>query len=269
MSRKPEICSGFFLRNRLMMKEIILEKLAAIEKEHAIRILYACESGSRAWGFHSPDSDYDVRFIYIHEPDHYFGIEDRKDFIQLPVNEELDIVGYDIRKMLKLFRASNAKIFEWIQSPVVYKVEPSFHEGITALIDEYYSPRAGIHHYTGLTRNTLDNDLQSEEVKLKKYFYALRPVLAAKWIAVKMKCPPMEFHSLRAMSEDADVNARIDRLLEKKVQVSEGYRIEKDAVLNEYIRAQMDYCLAVATSLSPRHTDVSHLNLLFKKMVRL
>jgi uncharacterized protein len=249
------------------MTDIIINKLSEIENEKHIRILYACESGSRAWGFHSPDSDYDVRFIYAHEKDWYLGIEDRKDFIDLPINDELDVVGYDLRKMLKLFRASNAKIYEWLQSPVIYKKDNDFHRGICALMPAYYSLRSGIHHYLGLTRNTFEQDLQQEQVKLKKYFYALRPVLAATWISEKKVYPPMEFGPLRAMVKDTDINNRIEDLLQRKIKAGEKHFINKEPVLNEYIAAQMDHCTQAAANFKSNDTGVAALNELLKKTI--
>ena len=153
------------------MRDAILEKLYEIEKDNNVTVLFAIESGSRAWGFHSPDSDYDVRFVYMHQKDWYLSIEDRQDFIDLPVNKVFDVNGYDIRKMLKFFRSTNGKIYEWIQSPIIYKSYGDFLPAIKNLVDQYYSPKAGIHHYLGLTKNTLENDLKGDEVKLKKYFY--------------------------------------------------------------------------------------------------
>jgi uncharacterized protein len=251
------------------MKEEILKKLEEIEKTQQVRVLFACESGSRAWGFASPDSDYDVRFVYAHEKDWYTGIEDRKDFIELPVNAVFDVVGYDIRKMLKLFRGSNAKIFEWLQSPVMYRTDAAFLEAIKNLIPHYYSQRAGLHHYLGLTRNTLNNDLAGEQVKLKKYFYALRPVLAALWICEKKTCPPMEFQYLRTLITDADINSRIDRLLAQKVQVDEKFMIAPDAVLHGFIKAAFDKCDAHAQTLEAMQTGAGELNNLFRKTVGL
>jgi predicted nucleotidyltransferase len=174
----------------------------------------------------------------VHKKDWYLGIEDRKDHIDFPVNDDLDVVGYDLRKMLKLFRGSNAKIYEWLQSPIAYKKDESFLAGIRSLMPVYYSLRAGIHHYLGLTRNTFDNDLQKEQVKLKKYFYALRPVLAATWIAEKKEYPPMEFKYLRTLIRDADLSERIEQLLRKKVTVNETYMMEPDIILNEFVKTQ-------------------------------
>src|SRR5450755_2879949 len=94
------------------MLETIKQKLYELETNQNIRILYACESGSRAWGFPSPDSDFDVRFIYARTTNDYLSIHEIKDVIDLPVNEVLDIGGWDIKKALKLFLKSNAPLYE-------------------------------------------------------------------------------------------------------------------------------------------------------------
>lgn len=249
------------------MHEIILNKLLEVEQSKGVRILYACESGSRAWGFHSPDSDYDVRFIYAHGKDWYLSIEDKKDHIEFPVTDELDIVGYDVRKMLKLFRGSNAKIYEWLQSPVVYKEDDEFLHSIRSLMNDYYSLRTGVHHYLGLTKNTFNSELQQPQVKLKKYFYALRPVLAATWIVEKKAFPPMEFAHLRKMITDKNINEKIDALLKQKVVVGEGFLIQPNTVLNEFIAKQMEYCWNASASFESKETDVTSLNMLFRKTI--
>lgn len=124
------------------MNDIIIEKLLTIEQEKNVRMLYACESGSRAWGFASPDSDYDVRFIYAQPADNYLSIEERKDVIELPVNEVLDISGWDIRKVLQLFLKSNPPLYEWLQSPIVYKEQGNFRSELLQLAGTYFSGRA-------------------------------------------------------------------------------------------------------------------------------
>src|SRR5690606_13349752 len=153
------------------MLEIIKKEILEIEKKENIKVLYACESGSRAWGFPSKDSDYDVRFIYMKPKDWYLSIDDHKDTLEFPINDVLDISGWDIRKTLKLFRSSNAVIYEWLQSPIVYKEEPGFLNKMNALFPDFFSGRAGMHHYLSMAKNCFENDLQGEQVKLKKYFY--------------------------------------------------------------------------------------------------
>jgi predicted nucleotidyltransferase len=108
------------------MKDIILQKLTELEQSENIKILYACESGSRAWGFASPDSDFDVRFIYARNVNHYLSIADMPDVVGLPVDEVLDIGGWDLKKALKLFLKSNGPLYEWLQSPIVYRQDNTF-----------------------------------------------------------------------------------------------------------------------------------------------
>jgi predicted nucleotidyltransferase len=167
------------------MKETILQNLAELERSENIKILYACESGSRAWGFASPDSDFDVRFIYTRDVDHYLSIGEMPDVIGLPVNEVLDIGGWDIKKALKLFLKSNSPLYEWLQSPVVYRQDSAFADEMRNLMPAYFSLRSGGNHYLSMANNTLRDDLKGEQVKLKRYFYALRPALACLWIVEK------------------------------------------------------------------------------------
>src|SRR3954463_4929929 len=123
------------------MIDIIENKLLEIQSSHNVKILYACESGSRAWGFASPDSDYDVRFIYVHNKDYYFSIDEQRDVIELPINDVLDISGWELRKALRLFRKSNGPLYEWLQSPILYQSDPSFIAGVDELMSTYFSAR--------------------------------------------------------------------------------------------------------------------------------
>lgn len=125
------------------MIETIKEKLRELEQQHHIKILYACESGSRAWGFPSPDSDFDVRFIYARRINDYLNIAEAKEVIDLPVNEVLDIGGWDLKKALKLFLKSNGPLYEWLQSPVVYVDDCGFAQELRELASKYFSMRAG------------------------------------------------------------------------------------------------------------------------------
>ncbi len=247
------------------MNSIIKTKLQEIEKTNDVRILYACESGSRAWGFASPDSDYDVRFIYVHKNDHYLGIDEQRDVIELPINDLLDINGWELRKALRLFRKSNGPLYEWLQSPIVYQADSSFQTEIQRLMSSHFSPRSMMHHYLSMANNVVDNDLSGSEVKLKKYFYALRPVLASRWIADRYEVPPMEFSKLRILL-DADLNSIVDELLSKKAQVDEKYVIKPIEKLNHWLDNQIEYCEnRVPDASAPMDSKI--LNDLFRKYV--
>ena len=127
--------------------------------------------------------------------------------------------------------------------------------------------RAGVHHYLGLTRNTLESDLQKESVRLKKYFYALRPVLAATWIVERKECPPMEFRHLRAMIKDSEIDNKIDELLQRKAEVNESFTMPPDSSLNAFIQAQMNYCAEASAGFVAKNTEVAALNELFRKTI--
>jgi len=166
----------------------IKQKLEEIEKKEHVKILLAIESGSRAWGFASPDSDYDVRFIYVRPMNEYLCLEERSDIIEWQLDDILDINGWDLKKALIQFRRGNATLFEWSNSPIIYKKSPEW-DGIYEVAKSYFSEKASVNHYYCTARNTYINYLQEEKVKYKKYFYALRPLLACKYVE-EFHCPP-------------------------------------------------------------------------------
>lgn len=178
------------------MHEKIISELKQIEEKNDVRIIYACESGSRAWGFPSKDSDYDVRFIYIHPVDWYLSIHEKRDVIEMPINDLLDINGWDIRKSLKLFRKSNPPFLEWLESPIVYLEKYTITQKMREFGNLGFSPLSCLYHYLSIAKGNFRKYLQGDNVRVKKYFYALRPILACKWIEEKNTMPPMEFQLL-------------------------------------------------------------------------
>ena len=178
------------------MKETILSQLNEIEKNHNVVILYACESGSRAWGFPSADSDYDVRFIYLRPVKWYLSVEEKRDVIEVPINDQLDINGWDLRKALQLFRKSNPPLMEWLGSPIVYLEKYSVRSQLRELAETNYSPISCFHHYLSAARGHYRDSLSENGIKLKWYFYALRTLLAAQWIESGYGVAPTEFSSL-------------------------------------------------------------------------
>ena len=216
------------------MLDIIEQKLKEIEQTEKVKILYCVESGSRAWGFASPDSDYDVRFIYVRERDYYLRLNPTRDVIEWQLDDVLDINGWDIKKTLQLLHNSNPTLFEWNASPIVYRKAKEW-DAISTLIDEYFIGKNGLYHYLNMARNNEREFLQGERVKLKKYFYVLRPILACKWILKKGTPPPMLFDDLAKECLDEEIREEVERLLKLKKEtpeLGEGARIEK---LNEYI----------------------------------
>lgn len=241
--------------------------MAVLERTHGVRILYACESGSRAWGFASPDSDYDARFIYVQERDNYLSIRDRKDVLERPVDAVLDIGGWDVRKALQLFLKTNSTLYEWLQSPIVYKEEGDLARTLRGWMDRYYSRRAGCHHYFSMARNVFEQELQGERVKLKKYFYVLRPLLACSWIAQKGEVPPMEFGILRTQVADAGWQATVDDLLAQKAVSDEKRLIEPVGLLQEWIGENLALVKDAGDAIAAVSHDPGELDILFRKTI--
>jgi len=211
--------------------------LAALEAQHGIRILYACESGSRAWGFPSPDSDYDVRFLYVHPLAWYLRLDEGPDTRNFPVDDELDLAGWELRKTLRLLRGSNAALFEWLQSPVVYHEAPGFRAHLAPLLPQAFNLKAGLHHYLGQLRRGVEEDLISEEVRLKRLFYALRSALAARWIRERHTLPPMEFAPLRELLP-AELQGVVDDLLAQKAFANEKTLVARPVALVAFLAAE-------------------------------
>ena len=159
------------------MKSLIQEKLYEIEKRENCRILLAVESGSRAWGFASSNSDYDVRFIYVRSIESYLKLNRPRDVIELSTNGVVDINGWDLEKMLKLLHKSNPTVFEWLSSPIVYQTT-NFVETLKAAMQHYFSPKSALWHYLQMAEKNYRGYLRGDMVKAKKYFYVLRPILA-------------------------------------------------------------------------------------------
>lgn len=199
------------------MHQRIQEVLAGIEAEHGVRILYACESGSRGWGFESADSDWDVRFIYVHPRDWYLSIEEERDVIELPIDELLDVNGWDLRKSLRLMKKSNPVLLEWLSSPIVYREDAGAMAAYRSLAEDFYQPVACLHHYLHMAKRNFREYLQGEGVWLKKYFYVLRPVLACLWIERGLGVVPMSFDELvDGVVKDGELKTVIAGLVEQK-----------------------------------------------------
>ncbi|HCC06826.1 MAG TPA: hypothetical protein DEP72_01485 [Clostridiales bacterium] len=224
-----------------MHKEIV-QKLHELEKLHDIKVLYAVESGSRGWGFESVDSDYDARFIYIHKPDWYLGIEEKEDFINEPVDEVFDVSGWDIRKSLRLFRKSNPPLLEWITSPIVYIEDDIFIEKLRNFASGVFNPISTIYHYLHIAKNKYEEIQGADSVKIKKYFYILRPILACKWVEEFGTMPPMEFNKiLNEIELTPELSKSISDLLVKKAASVESDLEPVYPNMMEYFASKINY----------------------------
>lgn len=253
------------------MKELIIEKLKEIEQEHNVKILFAVESGSRAWGFPSQDSDYDVRFVYIRHPEWYLSIDDKRDVIEVPINDMLDINGWDIRKALKLFRKSNPPLLEWLVSEIHYYEAYGFKEDMLQLKQEVFSPRASLHHYLSMAKGNFREYLQGDQVKIKKYFYVLRPILAGKWIEKYNTNPPILFQELISdLITDVELKREIDDLLQRKMAGEELNLQNRVDVINDYIDKEIEHLTAFANSYKSELDDpTERLDQLYRKYLKI
>jgi predicted nucleotidyltransferase len=207
------------------MEKKIKKYLKDIEEKFDITILLACETGSRAWGFPSPDSDYDVRLIYKHEKDWYLSLAEEKDTIEMMLDDnEIDISGWDIRKALRLLWKSNPPLLERIQSPITYICDDSFLLEMNSIANNVYSRIATIHHYLSMSKNCFSEIDQKESFKLKKLFYALRSSIACKWILERDEIPPISFTKMfNGLEFSNEIKEKIFDLIELKAQKDESY----------------------------------------------
>lgn len=220
----------------------IMRRLNAAEKEHDVSIIYACESGSRAWGFASPDSDFDVRFIYVRKSDWYlsFDVERKRDVIEYPIVDEIDCNGWDLRKALYLLTRTNGALMEWLNSPIKY-----IELGDTAKLLRNMAPQVAnsvalCYHYSHMARNNARDYLFKERVKLKKYFYVLRPLFAIRYIEQGLGIPPVEFDQLVEAVAPDSIKPDIERLLILKRETPELGKGDAVPSINAFVEAEME-----------------------------
>ena len=220
------------------MRKVIVEELKEIEARENVRILHAVESGSRAWGFASPDSDYDVRFIYVRPREFYLKLERTRDVLEYPINDLLDINGWDLQKALRLLHRSNPSLFEWFKSPIIYQ-QTAFSNEFTAMMEKYFLKKSGLYHYLNMANGNYREYLRGEQVKAKKYFYVLRPILACKWILRTNTPPPMLFSELVDAELPRELMVPVRDLLRIKMEVPELKLIPRVNVINSYIESEL------------------------------
>lgn len=248
------------------MKDKILEKLKQIEQEKGVEILFACESGSRAWGFSSPDSDYDIRFIYKHDLDYYLSLWEQTDVIEFMTEDDLDGSGWDLRKTVKLLAKSNAPLLEWLHSPVIYYQDDAFLEQIRLLAKDCFSPIACLHHYLGTTKNFMDV-CTAEEVKLKSYFYALRTALAGKWIIERNSFPPVAFAELLPIAP-LPIQEKILQLQAIKANKEEKYLHPKEVLITEFLMETIKFNEDGAKGLRSGKKMAEELDRVFREVIK-
>lgn len=249
------------------MQEIILEKLNEIERDENIKILHAVESGSRAWGFASPDSDYDVRFFYVRQKEYYLRLDKTRDVLEYPLSDVLDINGWDIDKTLKLLHASNPTLFEWSNSPIVYKATDRF-KALLPFIGNYFVAKSGLWHYLSMAEGNYREYLKGEMVRAKKYFYVIRPILACRWILERGTPPPMLFVDLVETQLEPELKPVIDNLLKLKMSSPEIREMSRIEPLNNFIERNLIVIREQIRALPDTHqNEWEPLNTMFISML--
>jgi uncharacterized protein len=263
------------IREVLQLREHILMILKQIEKEYDVKILYACESGSRAWGFPSADSDYDIRFIYIHKKEWYLSIDQRRDVLEVPkhdklstpVDKLLDLNGWELTKSLRLFRKSNPPLLEWLHSNIVYYQAYSAINTMKELESQIFSPIAGIQHYLKMAKGNYREYLSREEVKIKRYFNIFRPLLAAKWIEKQNEFPPNGFNQLiEDLLPTGEIRQVIDDLIKQKMAGEVLALNPRTEIINPFLDHEIEHLEQYVKELLVDKPDPTELlNQLFRE----
>jgi predicted nucleotidyltransferase len=258
------------IEQRLSRYGRVLQELNRLELQHDIRILLAVESGSRAWGFASPDSDFDIRFVYVHQPDWYLSVFEGRDVIDEMLSDQLDISGWELRKTLRLFSKCNLALNEWLGSPVTYSEVSNFRRQLLNLVPHYFNPIVAIHHYRSMTDRALVENLRDDCISIKKVFYVLRPLLACRWIERTTSQPPTEFQKL-LLSDGVTADERqwIEQLLEQKSTAAEAHPIQLDRRRIDCIQSELGrYKTAETLVEAPGRTPVLELNAVLREWIQ-
>lgn len=223
------------------IKKEIMQKLKETEINYKVKIPFAIESGSRGWGFASPDSDYDCRFIYVNHKDWYLSVFEKKDIIEYAADKIFDTNGWDLKKVLQHIMKSNAVMFEWLSSNEVYIRDKFVTDQLQSLAEKFFNPIAVSYHYLSIAKNKLGEILSEDEAKLKKYFYILRPIANLEYIYKYRKMPYMEYdRTLGAIDMDASILAEIEKLKKIKITSDESFKIPQNKLLIDYFKSQID-----------------------------
>ncbi|WP_026887372.1 nucleotidyltransferase domain-containing protein [Clostridium beijerinckii] len=252
------------------MDKVIQAQLRDIEEKNNVKILYAIESGSRGWGFESKDSDFDVRFIYIHPVEWYLSVFEGPDIIEIPVDEVLDVNGWDLRKALKLMYRSNASLLEWLSSPITYRQNQELVKELRQVAEKYFSPISVTYHYINIAKKSFDGLEGLNNVNIKKLFYVIRPILSCMWIENFNTIPPM---NLQAMMKEVKMDDKVKTIIEELVTIKAD-RIESDTIkqpteLMEFLRDKLEYYYSYAKNIrTEKERDSSILNEFFYKTIK-
>ena len=251
------------------MRAAVEARLSAIEGNERVRILLAVESGSRAWGFPSPDSDYDVRFLYLRPLAHYLSVARRRDVIELGTDDSvpLDIGGWDFAKALGLALGSNPVLHEWLRSPIVYRRDGPIIDSLLAFVREEYSlRRQALHYLATAERKWRTTIVGFESVRPKDYCYVIRPLLATAWVAQNLSVAPMNVDELLAgIDLTAELRVAFADFRRRKQMAAEGVEFRRETVLDRWIESELAVRRADCLALPVRKPDVERADRLFRE----
>lgn len=240
----------------------IEQRLRDLAVQHGVRLVHACESGSRAWGFPSADSDYDIRFIYLHPREWYLSIHERRDVIDPAIEGLIDMGGWDLRKSLRLLQKGNASLIEWLNSPIVYFRDPAVAEPLSALAREAFRPETATHHYLALARRARKALHKNERWRLKDVFYALRAVLCARHIIEAGDAPPVPLAPLLERYVSDPLKALIEDHIRAKLDQRESDSVEPSAPIETFLDREQAYCRGHIPK-NPTPCDTARFDVLF------
>lgn len=250
----------------------VMTELRGIEDREDVKILFAIQSGSRAWGFPSPDSDYDARFIYVRRQDWYLSITPGRDVIELPIDDLLDINGWDIKKALGLLIKPNPVMLEWLSSPIQYIWDDNLCAQLKAFSNEITHAAACIYHYRSVAAKQWDLHVEGRaEINLKKYFYILRPAMVIKWIRHHPDIiPPMNFQALiNGINLDTGLTQQIDGLLERKKKAKEIGLSPRWPDIDRFIQSELAWAFEHAKDFkADKKGHLQAANALFREIVK-
>jgi len=246
------------------------DQLFKVESKYDVKILFACEAGSRAWGLHSNHSDYDVRFIYVHPLDWYLDIDQKRDVIEHPMTKELDLSGWDLRKTLLLLRKSNPPLLEWLHSDIIYIKEEPFYYEMKNLAKRAFSAKACLFHYLNMAKRNAKIIFQKDRIKVKQYVNVLRPLLACKAIEAENSFPTVNFPNLVAkLITDDHLKKELNLLIQWKQTEQEYISVPNLPLINQYIEIELQYLEDYVNTVPTIKADVTEeLNQFFRKMIK-
>lgn len=258
------------------IKTYIRAKLDALAKEHNVRIIHAVESGSRAWGFPSKNSDYDVRFIYARDLDHYLSVDRKRDVIETPIihdeflGVDFDMNGWDVKKAIYLALRGNAVVNEWLTSPIQYIYDQQCHSDLQDFVSETADLRAYFHFYRNYMKEPWNSYSRenAEQIKIKHYCYVLRCALSLEWLETRKTPPPMDVPSLlKDIKLDETLRSEIALLISSKAGSVEADIMPRNTVLDNFIDSAINEERERPSKDEQEERHIDKANGLFKKIV--